>query len=82
MNPYLRYEKSLSLYSYQELRGKKVITLTIPRARCGNCRSYLDELKRTSQILKENFYIPNDLTLDIEWETGYNGSDDLFTIVK
>ncbi len=81
MNPCPRYEESLILYSYQELRGKKVITLLKHLSQCGRCQSYLDELKRVSQIFKEKFYIPNDLTLDIEWETGDNGSDDLFTIV-
>lgn len=64
MNPCPRYEESLILYSYQELRGKKVITLLKHLSQCGRCQSYLDELKRISQIFKEKFYIPEIIISD------------------
>jgi len=67
MNPCPRYEESLILYSYQELGGKKVITLQKHLSQCERCRRYLDELNRVFQIIENRSGSSPDLFLDIQW---------------
>jgi hypothetical protein len=67
MNPCRRYEKSLILYSHQELGRKKLITLQKHLSQCERCRGYLDELNRVCEII-ETHHLPHwELFLDIPW---------------
>ncbi|MGB9629830.1 MAG: hypothetical protein ACPL6D_14335 [Thermodesulfobacteriota bacterium] len=66
MNPCPKYEKSLILYSYHELKGKKVITLQKHLSQCERCRGYLDELNRVSQIIERHHLPYYELFLDIQ----------------
>jgi hypothetical protein len=67
MNPCPRYEKSLILYSHQELGRKKVITLQKHLSQCERCRGYLDGLDHVLQVIKTHEASNSDLFLDIQW---------------
>ena len=66
MNPCRRYEKSLILYSYQEIGRRKVVSLQRHLGRCERCQGYLEGLGRVSQIIKSQYAPLSNLFLDIE----------------
>jgi len=67
MNPCPKYEKSLILYSYQELGRKKVVTLQKHLSQCERCRGYLHELGHVFKIVEKHFEPTSSLFLDIQW---------------
>jgi len=67
MNPCPRYEKSLILYSHQELGRRKVVTLQKHVSQCERCRGYLGELDHVFQVIENHHRSSSDLFLDIQW---------------
>jgi predicted anti-sigma-YlaC factor YlaD len=67
MNPCPRYEKSLILYSHQELGRKTVVTLHNHLSECERCRTYLNELNRVLRIIENHSGSASDLILDIQF---------------
>jgi hypothetical protein len=67
MSPCPRYEKSLILYSHQELGRKKVVSLHKHLSQCERCRGYLDELDRVFRIIESQDVPTCDLSLDVQW---------------
>ena len=62
MNPCRRYEESITLYSYQELGGKKVVTLQKHLSQCERCRAYLNELNHVFQIIASDIFLDSYMT--------------------
>jgi len=66
MSPCPRYEKSLILYSHQELGRKKAVTLQKHLSQCERCRGYLGELDHVFQVIENRSGSSPGLFLDIQ----------------